>query len=45
MLEFVKKMFTGLLSFGGLGCDRIKCVSSNNQPCQARPILVNVNFN
>ena len=55
MLGLIKKMFIGLLSafttrgFGkSLACNSegcIKCVSLNNRPCQARPILVDVNSN
>ena len=47
-------MFIGLLSFGGLMFSdgqvvkyaaRLKCLSFNNQPYQARPTFININFN
>ena len=37
-------MFSGLLSFGGsLASDNAKCVSLNNQSCETRPALFNIN--
>ena len=55
MLGFIKQVFIKLLiastkisvgksltsNFKG----HMKCVSLNNQPCQARPTLVNINSN
>ena len=53
MFQFIKEMLIGLLSactrLGFSGSvpsnykESIKCVSLNNQPCQARPTLVNIN--
>ena len=46
MLGFIKIIFIGLLSFGGLlVSDGAKCVFLNNQLCQARPTLINTNSN
>ena len=54
MFGFIKKMFVGLLSvcaivsFGkslaSIYKGPIKCVPLNNQPCQARPTIVNKNY-
>ena len=53
MFGFIKKMFIGLsspctrgsfgesLAFNSKG--HIKCESINNQPCQTRPTLVDIN--
>ena len=53
MFGFVIKMFIGLLSPCTIGGFRdslvsnlkrpIKCISLNNQPCKARPTIVNTN--
>ena len=53
MFGFIKKMFIGLSSVCTMGhfCESltfnskaaIKCVSLSNNPCQARPTLVNIN--
>ena len=55
MFGFIQKLFIGLLSScisgrfdGSLASNSkgpIKCVSLNNQPCQARPTLVIINSN
>ena len=42
MFIFIKKMFITLLSFGGSVAT--KYVSLNNQRCQIRPTLTNVNL-
>ena len=55
MFGFIKKMFIGLLltyactarsfgeSFASNSEGRIKLVSLNNRPCQARSTLININ--
>ena len=55
MFGFDKKISIGFLRIHTIGNisesllsnseESIKCVSLNNQPCQARPTLVNVNSN
>ena len=46
MFGFIKIMLIKLLSFGGsLAFDRIKCVSLNIWPCQARVTIDNLNSN
>ena len=42
---FVKKvLFTGLTILSSLACvNSLKCISMSNQPCEARPEIVNVN--
>ena len=55
MVGFIKKMFIGLLSVcrvvsftGPLASnfkEPLKCVTFNNQQCQARPTVVDINFN
>ena len=51
MSGFVKRVFIRLLSVGrSLACvaevsDRINSVSMNNQPCQPRPTIIDVNSN
>ena len=55
MFGFNKKISIGFLRIHTIGNlsesllsnseESIKCVSLNNQPCQARPTLVNVNSN
>ena len=46
MFGFMKKIFIGLLTFGGSwACNSIKYVFLDNQPCQARPTLVDINSN
>ena len=55
MFGFIKNLFIGLLSTctivnfdQSLDCnykESIKCVSLNNQPCQARRTLVGINYN
>ena len=37
-------MFTVLLSFiESLVCDQTRCLSSNDEPCIVRPILIDLN--
>ena len=43
MFRFIKKMFTQLLGFGG--SIATKSVYLNNEPCQVRPRLIDVNSN
>ena len=44
MFVFIQKLFIG--SFGQSNSERlIKCVSLNNQPYQARAIIINTNSN
>ena len=51
MFRFFEKMFIRLLSVFTIGSfseslvpnSIIRCVSFNNQPCQTRPTLVNIN--
>ena len=46
MFGFMKKIFVGLLTVGGSwACSSIKYVFLDNQPCQARPTLVDINSN
>ena len=56
MFIFIKKMLIRLSSFGGslVGVSQVsnrevsdctKCISSNNQPCQVRPTLIDVTCN
>ena len=46
MFGFMKKIFIGLLTVGGSwACNSIKYVFLDNQPCQARPTLVDINSN
>ena len=55
MIGFFEKMFNGLLnactivSFSGSLASNfkelVKCISLNNQPCQARPTLADINSN
>ena len=55
MFDFYKRMFIDLLSIctAGSFCEpltsnskvRLKCISLNNQSCQARPTLVDIKSN
>ena len=55
MFGFIKKIFIGLLNTRIIGQfgesldsyykGPIKCVSLNNQPCQTRPKLIDINSN
>ena len=43
MFRIIKKMFIILSSFGE--SVTAKCLSLNNQPCQVRPTIIDVNSN
>ena len=46
MFGFMKKIFIGLLTVGGSwASNSIKYVFLDNQPCLARPTLVDINSN
>ena len=43
MLTFIKKIFFTEMIF--FSCNALKCVSMNNQECQIRPEIININSN
>ena len=47
MLKFIKKIFIStMMLFGSLSnVNPLKCISMNNQECQVRPEIINVNSN
>ena len=43
MLRFIKKVFVVAMTF--FSCNALKCVSMNNQVCEVRPEIININSN
>ena len=41
MLRFIKKVFAVVMTF--FSCNALKCVSMNNQVCEVRPEIININ--
>ena len=43
MLRFIKKVFVVAMTF--FSCNALKCVSMNNEVCEVRPEIININSN
>ena len=43
MLRFIEKLFVVAMTF--FSCNALKCVSMNNQVCEVRPEIININSN